>query len=135
MKRENIYEGVLSFKGTWRNYQNRVLEEADKYLEDGKIHIVAAPGAGKTTLGIELIRRTGQPCLIFSPRIVIREQWLERIRQSFLTEEKNNGLLSNNLKSPALITSVTYQTLYSSVKGYQGTEEEQEGEEPETVDF
>ena len=135
MKRENIYEGVLSFKGTWRNYQNRVLEEADKYLEDGKIHIVAAPGAGKTTLGIELIRRAGQPCLIFSPRIVIREQWLERIRQSFLTEEKNNGLLSNNLKSPALITSVTYQTLYSSVKGYQGTEEEQEGEEPETVDF
>lgn len=135
MKRENIYEGVLSFKGTWRNYQNRVLEEADKYLEDGKIHIVAAPGAGKTTLGIELIRRAGQPCLIFSPRIVIREQWLERIRQSFLTEEKNNGLLSNNLKSPALITSVTYQTLYSSVKGYRGTEEGQEGEEPETVDF
>lgn len=66
---------------------------------------------------------------------MIREQWLERIRQFFLTEEKNNGLLSNNLKSPALITSVTYQTLYSSVKGYQGTEEEQEGEEPETVDF
>ena len=59
MKKKNIYDGVLSFKGTWRNYQRRVLEEVDQYLEDGKIHIAAAPGAGKTTLGIELIRRTG----------------------------------------------------------------------------
>ncbi len=91
MERKNIYDGVLSFKGTWRNYQNRVLEEADRYLEDGKIHIVAAPGAGKTTLGVELIRRAGRPCLIFSPRIVIREQWLERIRQSFLTEGRKEG--------------------------------------------
>ena len=108
MKKKNIYDGVLSFKGTWRNYQRRVLEEVDQYLEDGKIHIAAAPGAGKTTLGIELIRRMGQPCLILSPRIVIREQWLERIRQSFLEEGKEQGLLSNDLKKPAKITSVTY---------------------------
>ena len=52
MKKKNIYDGILSFKGTWRTYQRRVLEEGDRYLEDGKIHIVAAPGAGKTTLGI-----------------------------------------------------------------------------------
>ena len=51
------YEGILEFKGTWRNYQARVLEHADRYMADGKIHIVAAPGSGKTTLGIELIRR------------------------------------------------------------------------------
>lgn len=50
------YEGVLKFKGTWRSYQARVLEHVGKYLADGKIHIVAAPGSGKTTLGIELIR-------------------------------------------------------------------------------
>ena len=61
MKKKNIYDGVLSFKGTWRNYQRRVLEEVDQYLEDGKIHIAAAPGAGKTTLGIELIRRMDSP--------------------------------------------------------------------------
>ena len=48
------YEGILEFKGTWRNYQARVLEHADRYMADGKIHIVAAPGSGKTTLGIEL---------------------------------------------------------------------------------
>ena len=51
------YEGILEFKGTWRRYQARVLEHADRYMADGKIHIVAAPGSGKTTLGIELIRR------------------------------------------------------------------------------
>ena len=47
------YEGILEFKGTWRNYQARVLEHADRYMADGKIHIVAAPGSGKTTLILE----------------------------------------------------------------------------------
>ena len=58
------YEGILEFKGTWRNYQARVLEYADRYMADGKIHIVAAPGSGKTTLGIELIRRMNGKALI-----------------------------------------------------------------------
>ena len=51
------YEGILQFRGKWRDYQERVLLHAQQYLKDGKIHIVAAPGSGKTTLGIELIRR------------------------------------------------------------------------------
>ena len=42
----NMYEGVLEFKGNWRTYQKRILDRADRYLEDGKIHIVAAPGSG-----------------------------------------------------------------------------------------
>lgn len=60
------YEGVLKFKGTWRSYQARVLEHVGKYLADDKIHIVAAPGSGKTTLGIELIRRMNGNALILS---------------------------------------------------------------------
>lgn len=56
---KNIYDGLLQFRGTWRTYQERVLANSQKYLEDGKVHIVAAPGSGKTTLGIELIRRLG----------------------------------------------------------------------------
>ena len=74
----NVFDGILEFQGSWRSYQKRVLDEAEAYLKDGKVHVVAAPGAGKTTLGIELIRRAGKPCLILSPRIVIRQQWLER---------------------------------------------------------
>lgn len=84
---KNIYTNILQFKGTWRTYQERVLENSQKYLSDKKIHIVAAPGSGKTTLGIELIWRLGMPCLILSPSITIRQQWLERIREGFMAED------------------------------------------------
>ena len=83
---KNIYDGILQFQGKWRTYQERVLENSRNYLLDGKLHIVAAPGSGKTTLGIELIRRLGAPCLILSPSITIRQQWLERITEGFLPE-------------------------------------------------
>ncbi|MDU2327708.1 MAG: hypothetical protein E7D87_08835 [Streptococcus salivarius] len=43
----------LSFKGQWRQYQQRVLDKSESFMDDGKIHLVAAPGSGKTTLGIE----------------------------------------------------------------------------------
>lgn len=109
------------------SYQERVLKHADTYLQDGKIHIVAAPGSGKTTLGIELIRRLGCPALILSPRLVIREQWLERIREAFLTEDAEHGnILSNDLKSPGLVTSITYQTLYSGMNRYKGELQEED---------
>lgn len=45
------YEGILEFKGTWRKYQARVLEHADRYISDGKIHIVAAPRFRKNDPG------------------------------------------------------------------------------------
>lgn len=132
----NIYDSILSFHGTWRTYQARVLEASQSYLEDKKKHIVAAPGAGKTTLGIELIRRGGQPCLILSPRIVIRQQWLERIQTAFLKEELiPEDYLSNNIQNPKLITSITYQTLFCGMTQYKGIEEEEDTQEQEEVDF
>lgn len=47
----DAFNGVR-FHGCFRNYQSKVLENADKYLKDGKINIVAAPGSGKTVLGL-----------------------------------------------------------------------------------
>ena len=95
------YEGILEFKGTWRRYQARVLEHADRYMADGKIHIVAAPGSGKTTLGIELIRRMNGKALILAPSITIREQWIARIEEAFLCEGiQGEDYLSQNLKQP-----------------------------------
>lgn len=132
----NLYDNILSFKGTWRRYQERVLNFSDAYLSDKKIHIVAAPGAGKTTLGIELIRRTQKPCLILSPRIVIREQWLERIKDGFLNERLSpEDILSNDMKNPKLITSITYQTLFCGMTRYAGMTEEEETENREAMDF
>lgn len=49
---ETIYEEILSFKGEWRNYQKRILQHIQTYLADKKVHIVAAPGSGKTTIGM-----------------------------------------------------------------------------------
>ena len=132
----NVYDSILSFHGTWRTYQTRVLKSAQSYLEDKKIHIVAAPGAGKTTLGIELIRRCGLPCLILSPRIVIRQQWLERIQTAFLEDGLSpEDYLSHDICHPKLITSITYQTLFCGMTQYQGVEEEEDTLETEEVDF
>ena len=44
------YEGILEFKGTWRKYQARVLEHADRYMADGKKKILAHPGSEKNKL-------------------------------------------------------------------------------------
>lgn len=123
------YNGILKFKGTWRNYQARVLENADRYMSDGKIHIVAAPGSGKTTLGIELIRRMGGKALILAPSITIREQWVARIEEAFLCDGvQGEDYLSQNLKQPKAITVATYQALHSAMTRFQGTQENVETE-------
>ena len=118
----------LQFAGTWRSYQARVLENCEKYLEDGRVHIVAAPGSGKTTLGIELIARANVPCLVLAPSITIREQWLSRMREGFGASEK---LLSNDIREPGMITAITYQALHSCIKRLKTVEEDEEGNREE----
>lgn len=134
------YSRILRFKGTWRKYQARVLENAGRYLSDGKIHIVAAPGSGKTTLGIELIGRLGAPALVLTPSITIREQWIDRIASGFLCEGlKPEDYLSQDLKDPRAITVVTYQALHSAMNRYSGLlkegEESDEEIKGENVDY
>lgn len=129
------YNGILKFKGSWRNYQARVLEHADRYMSDGKIHIVAAPGSGKTTLGIELIRRMGGKALILAPSITIREQWVARIEEAFLCDGvQGEEYLSQNLKQPKAITVATYQALHSAMTRFQGTQENVEAESSTDTD-
>ena len=105
----------LRFNGEFRNYQKKVLDHSKQYLKDGKIHIVAAPGSGKTTLGIELICRLNSPALILTPTVTIRQQWGERIVDSFLPSDQDAAdYLSYNIHKPSLITSITYQALYAA---------------------
>ena len=106
----------LSFKGQWRQYQQRVLDKSESFMEDGKIHLVAAPGSGKTTLGIEFIRRFGNPTLILVPTVTIRQQWVDRIKQAFLSDANQaEQLISQDLKRPKMITVATYQALHSAM--------------------
>lgn len=115
------YSNILQFKGKWRNYQARVLDNAQKYIADGKIHIVAAPGSGKTTLGIELIARMKEPALVLTPSITIRQQWAARIEEGFLKEGlMPEDYISQNLKEPRCITIATYQSLHSAMRHYKG---------------
>ena len=154
-----MLQELLHFHGTWRTYQQRVLDRFDKYSDDRKIHVVAAPGSGKTTLGIELVRRLDSVALILAPTITIREQWAERIQESFLPQDNDilkssdplsasaapdplaaSGsslpLLSQDLKNPGIITIATYQALHSAMNRISGVlEEDDELHTSETVDY
>ena len=129
---------TISFKGTFRDYQQKILSHTNQYLQDNKIHIVAAPGSGKTILGLELIRKIGKPALIFSPTVVIRQQWGERFSSNFIPEGKCiEEFMSYDLKSPGLLTSVTYQALHAAVtKGkVKAVDDEEVLEEEQEEDF
>ena len=133
------YEGILEFHGTWRSYQARVLQNVSRYLSDDKIHIVAAPGSGKTTLGIELIKRLNANTLILAPSITIREQWAARIQEAFLCDGYAlEDYVSLSLKQPKAITVATYQALHSAMTRFCGTETPGEDTAPtdsEEVDY
>lgn len=103
----------MNFKAEWRDYQARVLEEMDQHFSNGRLHIVAAPGAGKTVLGLEIIRRVGRPALVFSPTIAIRDQWEQRLVPLFLDTPPCAGTISPDVGQPATLTLTTYQALDS----------------------
>ena len=124
----------VKFKWTFRDYQQAVLDNSQKHLKDKRIHIVAAPGSGKTILGLELVRRQNSPALVMSPSVTIRQQWGERFIEAYLPETENpDEYISYSLTSPKLITSITYQALHAaftkSVMEAEADEDQFEAEE------
>ena len=117
----------ISFNGTFREYQQRVLDNSSKFISDGKINIVAAPGSGKTILGLELIRRLNSPCIIFSPTTTIRQQWGQRFSDSFLNDNQDvNDYVSYDLNDIKLINSLTYQALHSAINKIEISDDEEQ---------
>ena len=130
-------QSILHFNGTWRIYQKRILDHLDEHLKDSKLHIVAAPGAGKTTLGIEVIARLNRPTLILCPTNTIKNQWRERICSSFLREQ-DYGIVTTDIRKPRYITVITYQALLAAFCGndepqQKGQAEEEEPAEKDTI--
>ena len=133
----------IELKYPLRDYQNRVLEQMQYMLKDGRLHVSAAPGAGKTVLGLEAIRRLACKALILVPTINLRNQWKERFLSLFV-DEKKEGLLeywnqnfSTDLSNPGIITCSTYQALYQLYgKSTEETSEDSEetGEESTSTD-
>lgn len=89
------------FKYEFRKYQQDVLTSLNKYVEDGKVNIVAPPGSGKTILGLEIICRLNLKTIIFVPTLAIKEQWCNSYLINF----------DGKLKFYDDIRVVTYQSL------------------------
>lgn len=122
----------IQFRLPWRDYQARVLEELQQHLDDNHLHVVAAPGSGKTVLGLEVVRRLKRPALILAPTIAIRDQWLDRFTTLFCPREADTtGWISHDLHVPKLLTVSTYQGLHSAYTGASDEEAEEQAEEEE----
>ena len=108
----------MEFQGKWRTYQARLLDSLSAYLDDNRLHVVAAPGSGKTTFGIEVVRRINKPTLVLAPTITIRDQWAERLTQQFLPAGgPQPDWVSTNIRTPGLLTIATYQALHAVCSG------------------
>ena len=130
---------AMSFVWEWRPYQRRVLDAVEGHLSDRRLHVVAAPGAGKTSLGLEVFRRLGKPALVLAPTRTIRNQWIERLAD-FLPGGATADWSSKDLDAPRFLTVVTYQALHVRTReqlpsnGGGGADEQYEDDEQEAAD-
>jgi superfamily II DNA or RNA helicase len=109
---------TMAFRKDWRTYQSHLLEHLGRYLDNKRLHLVAAPGSGKTVIGLEVIRRINQPTLVLAPTITIRDQWVDRLVDLFLpTGIGRPAWVSTELRNPALLTVTTYQALHAVYSG------------------
>ncbi len=105
----------LDFTGEWRDYQARVLEEFEHHLADDRIHLVAAPGSGKTVIGLEIVRRIGRRALVLAPTRTIRSQWASRLVPLFCQAIPDRHL-SQDIDELSDLTITTYQALHAVTK-------------------
>jgi superfamily II DNA or RNA helicase len=116
-QRESLPD-VMTFRKTWRVYQSRLLDRLEGNLQNKRLHLVAAPGSGKTVLGLEVIKRVNQPTLVLAPTITIRDQWVDRLVDLFLPPGSGRpAWVSTDLRSPAFLTVTTYQALHAICSG------------------
>ncbi len=127
------FPDCLHFQMAWRQYQARILDRLSEYLSDRRVHLVAAPGSGKTILGLEIIRRIGEPTLVLAPTITIRDQWVYRLATCFLLDQPPEpSWVSVDLRSPAILTVTTYQALHALCGSPNHNDDTAEEEEPDT---
>lgn len=116
----------LSFRFPFRKYQNLILHQVETTKEkDNKFHIVAPPGSGKTIVGLELIRRFGEPAVVFAPTSTIQLQWKEKLGM-FIPEGKKISLNSLSSITPSKLCPVnvyTYQLISSPSENLEFVEE------------
>lgn len=70
-----------------------------------RCRIALSPGAGKTLVGLEVIRRRGDRALVFGPNTAIQAQWCGA------SEAYQRGGAAIDRELLALVTVLTYQAL------------------------
>lgn len=111
----NLFPEFVGFRKKWRPSQIQALERLAEGIADGRFHLSAAPGSGKTSLGLEILRRLDQPALVLSPTTAGSERWKSRFKEDFLPEEEEaRKWVSRDASVAAPIISVTYQSMYSA---------------------
>jgi superfamily II DNA or RNA helicase len=114
----NTFPPDIRFRKTWRSYQQRVLVELENHLDDNHLHVIAAPGSGKTVLGLEVMRRLNRPTLILAPTVAIRDQWVDRFVGLFMDAPHGKPeWISKDIRRPRFLTVTTYQGLHSACNG------------------
>ena len=111
-----MFDESIKFKYSWRPYQERTLKYVEQYIRDKKIHIVAAPGSGKTVLGLELARFLGKPVIIFAPTVTIKNQWIDRFISLFTDFKETPNWISSDIYNLKFFNVVTYQALHYAYK-------------------
>lgn len=110
-----------------------MLAELDVHLVDRRIHLVAAPGAGKTTLGLEVFRRLGQPALVLAPSRTIRDQWISRLRDFLPDGDTSAAWAGTNLEQETFLTAITYQALHTKLRRSEPIDEIEEDDTTATA--
>jgi len=105
----------LRFTGELRPSQKDVVQLARERISQGakRLHIVAPPGSGKTILGLYLWAQVvKRPALVLSPNSAIQAQWTARTSLfDTLGGSFKGKLVSTDPLEPALLTSLTYQSV------------------------
>ena len=104
-------------------------------MDDEKLHVVAAPGSGKTILGLEVVGRLNSPTLVLAPTIAIRDQWVQRLVEYFLPEGSTvPNWVSKDIRNPRFFTVATYQALHSAFNEGETDEDNGDNDDNATSD-
>lgn len=113
----------LAFRLPFRKYQRMILEQVVGKQTDHKYHLVAPPGAGKTIIGLELVRQLGAPAVIFTPTTTIQAQWNEKLGMFLESPEETRQFASMDPHLPAPIHIFTYQLISTPAEAQENIRE------------
>ena len=117
--------GKIGFSGKLRPSQVASSGIIRKELENDskELLIVAPPGSGKTVLGLyvwsDLVRL---PTLVLSPNSAIQAQWVERAKELFNLDGRDDEI-GTDPKNPGILTSLTYQSVTLPKRGGEDLDE------------